>query len=92
MSVCVYIYIYICVCVCIYIYVCIYICMCIYMYVCVYICMYVYIYVYFFFHHKTCESTCDTLASSAANQGENSFGSLRRYCHFWRYRTAFATG
>ena len=23
------------------------------------------------FHHTTCESTCDTLASSAANQGDN---------------------
>ena len=26
---------------------------------------------FFFFHHTTCESTCDTLASSAANQGDN---------------------
>ena len=25
------------------------------------------LYIYFFFHHTTCESTCDTLASSAAN-------------------------
>ena len=25
----------------------------------------------FFFHHTTCESTCDTLASSATNQGDN---------------------
>ena len=25
----------------------------------------------FFFHHTTSESTCDTLASSAANQGDN---------------------
>ena len=25
----------------------------------------------FFFHHTTCESTCDTLPSSAANQGDN---------------------
>ena len=25
----------------------------------------------FFFHHTTCESTCDTLASPAANQGDN---------------------
>ena len=25
----------------------------------------------FFFHHTTRESTCDTLASSAANQGDN---------------------
>ena len=30
-----------------------------------------YIYVYIFFHHTTCESTCDTLSSSAANQGDN---------------------
>ena len=26
---------------------------------------------YFFFHYTTCESTCDTLPSSAANQGDN---------------------
>ena len=26
---------------------------------------------FFFFHHTTCESTCDTLTSSAANQGDN---------------------
>ena len=25
----------------------------------------------FFFHHTTCESTSNTLASSAANQGDN---------------------
>ena len=25
----------------------------------------------FFFHHTTCESTCDTLTTSAANQGDN---------------------
>ena len=25
----------------------------------------------FFFHHTMCESTCDTLSSSAANQGDN---------------------
>ena len=25
----------------------------------------------YFFHHTTCGSTCDTLASSAANQGDN---------------------
>ena len=25
----------------------------------------------FFFHHTTCGSTCDTLASSAAIQGDN---------------------
>ena len=29
-----------------------------------------YIYI-FFFHHTTCGSTCDTLASSAAIQGDN---------------------
>ena len=47
-----------------------------------YIYIYIYIYIYqnmhsvtqgnkfcFFFHHTTCGSTCDTLASSAANQG-----------------------
>ena len=32
---------------------------------------YIYIYIYIFFHHTTCGSTCDTLASSAANQGDN---------------------
>ena len=26
---------------------------------------------FFFFYHTTCESTCDTLTSSAANQGDN---------------------
>ena len=32
----------------------------------------VYIDIYiFFFYHTMCESTCDTLASSAANQGDN---------------------
>ena len=30
--------------------------------------MYKYIYIFFFFHHITCESTCDTLPSSATNQ------------------------
>ena len=25
----------------------------------------------FFFHHTTCEITCDSLSSSAANQGDN---------------------
>ena len=38
-------------------------------------CIYIYIYIdtsiYIFFHHTTCESTCDTLSSSAANQGDN---------------------
>ena len=33
--------------------------------------IYIYIYIYFFFHHTTCGSTCDTLASSAAIQGDN---------------------
>ena len=28
-------------------------------------------YFFFFFHHTTCGSTCDTLASSAAIQGDN---------------------
>ena len=28
-------------------------------------------YSFIFFHHTTWESTCDTLASSAANQGDN---------------------
>ena len=32
---------------------------------------YIYIYIHTFFHHTSCESTCDTLASSAANQGDN---------------------
>ena len=27
--------------------------------------------IFFFFFHHTCESMCDTLASSAANQGNN---------------------
>ena len=34
--------------------------------------IYIYIYIYIlFFHHTTCGSTCDTLASSAAIQGDN---------------------
>ena len=33
--------------------------------------IYIYIYFFFNFHHIMCESTCDTLASSAANQGDN---------------------
>ena len=33
--------------------------------------LYIYFFFFFFFHHTTCESTCDTLASSAANQGDN---------------------
>ena len=31
-----------------------------------------YFHTYSFFHHTTCESKCDTLPSSAANQGDNS--------------------
>ena len=51
-----------------------------------------YIYIYIF-HHTTCESTCDTLPSSAANQEwQHSFGSSRQYCHSWCYQAAFATG
>ena len=49
---------------------------------CMHIYIYIYIYIYthththtdiyfFFFHHTTCESMCDTLTSSAANQGNN---------------------
>ena len=39
-----------------------------------------------------CESTCDILPSSAANQNWwHSFGSSRRCCHSWRYQAAFAT-
>ena len=29
------------------------------------------IYIYIYIHHTTCESKCDTLTSSAANQGDN---------------------
>ena len=48
---------------------------------------------YIFFHHTMCESTCDTMSSSATNQGWwHSFSSSRRYCHPWRYQAAFATG
>ena len=48
----------------------------IYIYINMYIFIYkhihnIYIYFFFFFHHTTCESTCDTLTSSAANQGDN---------------------
>ena len=57
---------------------------------------------FFFFHHTTCESTCDTLASSAANQGDNTVsvaqGGLPKLCYHpgWRlmrlgYRTCFHT-
>ena len=28
----------------------------------------IYIYIYIYIHHATCESTCDTMSSSAANQ------------------------
>ena len=33
--------------------------------------IYTFFFFFFFFHHTTCESTYDTLASSAANQGDN---------------------
>ena len=33
--------------------------------------IYRYIYIYLNFHHTTCESMCDTLTSSAANQDDN---------------------
>ena len=35
-----------------------------------FLCFGIPIYIYFFFHHTACESTCDTLTSSAANQGD----------------------
>ena len=47
------------------------------------------IYIYIF-HHKTCESTGDTMSSSAADRGDNRFGSSTH--HSWRYQAAFATG
>ena len=47
------------------------------------------IYIFSNFHHTTRESTCDTLSSSATNQGWlHSFGSSKRYCHSWRYQAA----
>ena len=55
--------------------------MCMYAYIYIYIYIYIYTYVYnmyvcmciyfFFFYHTTCESMCDTMSSSAANQGDN---------------------
>ena len=33
--------------------------------------LYFCIYLFIYFHHTTCESTCDTLSSSAANQSDN---------------------
>ena len=37
-------------------------------------------YFYFlFFHHTTCENTCDTLSSSAANQGDNTVSVVQGY-------------
>ena len=71
--------------------------------------LYVYIYIYiffFFFHHTMCESMCDTLASSAANQGDNTVsvaqggtatpGATEEWQPGWRlmrlgYRTYFHT-
>ena len=38
------------------------------MYVYIY---FIYLFIYFFFFYTTCESMCDILASSAANQGDN---------------------
>ena len=35
------------------------------------VCVSIYVYTYIFFHHSTCESTCDTLPSSAGNQSDN---------------------
>ena len=44
----------------------------VYVYVCIHLRMNVCICGFaYFFHHTTCESTCDTLTSSAANQGDN---------------------
>ena len=64
---------YMCVYVCVYIYICIrvYVCVHSYIYVCVCMCVYMCVRTYIFFYHTTCESTCDTLPSSAANQGDN---------------------
>ena len=36
-----------------------------------YLSIYLSIYLSTYFHHTACESTCDTLSSSAANQGDN---------------------
>ena len=33
--------------------------------------IYIYIYIFIYFRHTTCESMCNTLSSSAANQGDN---------------------
>ena len=43
----------------------------IYIYIYSFINFKVNIYIFFFFHHTTCGSTCDILASSAAIQGDN---------------------
>ena len=48
--------------------------MCVCVCVCMCVCKYIYIYIVYiciFFHHTTCESTCYILASSAANQSDN---------------------
>ena len=40
-----------------------------------------------------CESMCDTLSSSAANQGDNTVSVAQGgYCHSWCYQADFATG
>ena len=38
----------------------------------------------FFFHHAMCESICDTLASSATNQGDKTF-SVAQYIYIYTY-------
>ena len=45
-SICMYVgmYVYVCVCVCVYVCICVYVCVCVCMYVCVYACMYVFFY------------------------------------------------
>ena len=42
-----------------------------YTYIHIHTCVYTDTHTYIFFHHTTCESTCDTLSSSATNQGDN---------------------
>ena len=47
-------------------------------------CVYVFI-----FHHTTCESTCDTLASSAANQGDNTVSVAQGGIHEYEYKCVY---
>ena len=49
-----------------------------------YIYIYIYIYTFMNFHHTTCESTCYTLSSSAANLGDNTV-SVARYIYIYIY-------